>query len=86
LADDLLDRMRSNPAGDCTIGDIERLCRAHGIDCRPPSGGGSHYKIAHGEIADILTIPARRPIKPKYIRLLVSFVRLVITLGVRREP
>ncbi|MDP3409949.1 type II toxin-antitoxin system HicA family toxin [Bosea sp. (in: a-proteobacteria)] len=85
MADDLLDRMRSNPAGDWTIGDIERLCRAHGIDCKPPSGGGSHYKIAHNAIADILTIPARRPIKPKYIRLLVSFVRLVIMLGVRRQ-
>ncbi|MDP3257701.1 MAG: type II toxin-antitoxin system HicA family toxin [Bosea sp. (in: a-proteobacteria)] len=86
MADDLLDRMRSNPAGDWTIGDIERLCRAHGINCKPPSGGGAHYKIAHAEIADILTIPARRPIKPKYIRLLVRFVGLVITLGVRREP
>lgn len=85
MADDLLDRMRSNPAGDWTIGDIERLCRSYGIDCRSPSGGGSHYKIAHAEIADILTIPARRPIKPKYIRLLVSFVRLVITSGIRRQ-
>ncbi|MBX9875869.1 MAG: hypothetical protein K2X84_13490, partial [Beijerinckiaceae bacterium] len=48
--------MRSNPAGDWTIGDIGRLCRAHGIDCKPPSGGGSHYKIAHNAVADILTI------------------------------
>lgn len=86
MADDLLDRMRSNPAGDWTIGDIERLCRSYGINCKPPAGGGSHYKIAHGEIADILTIPARRPIKPKYIRLLVRFVGLVVTLGVRRQP
>lgn len=85
MADDLLDRMRSNPAGDWTIGEIERLCRAHGIDCKTPSGGGSHYKIAHDTVADILTIPARRPVKPKYIRLLVSFVRLVITSGVRRQ-
>ncbi|WP_439492235.1 type II toxin-antitoxin system HicA family toxin [Bosea sp. (in: a-proteobacteria)] len=64
MADDLLDRMRSNPAGDWTIGDIERLCRSHGIHCRPPSGGGSHDKIAHDAVADILTIPARRSIKP----------------------
>lgn len=77
--------MRSDLAGDWTIGDIERLCRAHGIYCKPPSGGGSHYKIAHDAIADILTTQACRPIKPKYIRLLVSFVRLVITSGVRRQ-
>ncbi|AOG07728.1 ycfA family protein [Bosea sp. RAC05] len=85
MADDLLDRMRSNPAGDWTIGDIERLCRSYGIDCKPPPGGGSHDKVAHDAVADILTIPARRPIKPKYIRLLVSFARLVITSGVRRQ-
>ena len=27
LAYDLLDRMRDNPAGNWTIGDVERLCR-----------------------------------------------------------
>lgn len=85
MADDLLERMRSNPAGDWTIGDIERLCRAHGIYCKPPSGGGSHYKIAHDAVADILTIPARRPIKPRYIRLLVSFVRLVLASNGRSQ-
>jgi hypothetical protein len=78
VGDDLLARMQSNPAGNWTIADIERLCRAYKISCRPPSGGGSHYKVSHASVADILTIPARRPIKPKYIRLLVRFVRLVI--------
>lgn len=86
LADDLLDRMRNSPAGNWTIGDVERLCRLHDIDCKPPSGGGSHYKIAHRSVADILTIPARRPIKPKYLRLLVRFVGLVITSAPGRQP
>lgn len=36
--------------------------------------GGSHYKISCREIAYILTVPAHRPIKPVYIRELVSFV------------
>ena len=78
MADDLLARMRQNAAGDWTIADIGRLCRFHGIACDPPSGGGSHYKIHHPGVTDILTIPARRPIKPKHIRLLVRFVGLVI--------
>lgn len=80
MSDDLLERMRRNPAGDWTIADIERLCRTHGIVCQPPSGGGSHYKIAQVGIVDILTVPARRPIKPKYIRLLVRFVAAVLNL------
>jgi len=78
MGDDLLDRMRRNPVGDWTISDIERLCRSQHIVCQPPSGGGSHFKVSHDSVADILTIPARRPIKPKYIRLLVKFVSLVL--------
>jgi hypothetical protein len=78
MSEDILDRMRRNPAGDWTISDIERLCRFYSITCSPPSGGGSHYKISHDDVADILTIPARRPIKPKYVRLLVKFVSLVL--------
>ena len=77
MGDDLLDRMRRNPAGDWTIADVERLCRRYGIVCRPPAGG-SHFKISHDRVTEILTIPARRPIKQKYIRLLVKFVSLVV--------
>ncbi len=77
-ADDLLARMQRNPAADRTVADVEKLCREHDIKFLPPGGGGSHYKIAHPVVQEILTIPARRPIKPKYIRLLVKFVRLVI--------
>ncbi|MGL5363656.1 MAG: type II toxin-antitoxin system HicA family toxin [Bosea sp. (in: a-proteobacteria)] len=78
--------MRRNAAADWTIADIEKLCRSQGIKCLPPKGGGSHYKIAHPAVLDILTIPARRPIKPKYIRLLVKFVGLVIEQGAEGEP
>jgi hypothetical protein len=68
------------------MADIERLCRTAGLSCRPPTGGGSHYKIAHPAILDILTIPARRPIRPKYIRLLVKFVDLVLELQTKVSP
>ena len=77
MSDDLLDRMRRNPADDWTIADVERLCRRYGIACKSPAAG-SHFKISHDRVADILTIPARRPIKPKYIRLLVKLVSLVV--------
>ena len=66
--------MRANPAGNWTIGDVERLCRGHAILCQPPRGGGSHYKVGHARIRRKLTIPFKRPIKPVYIRLLVDFV------------
>jgi hypothetical protein len=71
---DLLERMRRNPAGDWSIRDVERLCRTHGWNCIPPLGGGSHYKVSHANVREILTIPARRPIKPVYIRRLVHMI------------
>ena len=73
---DLLDRMRRNPAGDWTIKDVERLCREHGLTCTPPSGG-SHDKVSHPRIRHILTVPARRPLKPVYIRKLTHMVEEV---------
>ena len=75
---DLLSRMRRNPVADWTIGDVEAVCREHGLRCSPPSGGGSHYKVSHPSVPEILTVPARRPIKPVYIRRLA---RLIDSIG-----
>jgi hypothetical protein len=66
--------MRRNPAADWTIRDVEAACRTAGARCTPPSGGGSHYKVSHPSRREILTIPARRPIKVVYIRKLVDFL------------
>ena len=74
-ADKLLDRMRRNPAGDWTIQDVQTLCKGFGWVCLPPSGGGSHWKIAIPGGETILTIPAKRPIKPVYIRKLMDYAK-----------
>jgi hypothetical protein len=50
------------------------VCRQHGLRCSPPTGGGPHWKVSHPAARDILTIPARRPIKPFYIRRPVRMV------------
>lgn len=56
------------------MSDVEAVCRAYGVRCEPARGGGSHYKVFHPLVHDILTIPSRRPIKPVYIRRLVRFI------------
>jgi hypothetical protein len=71
---DLFEEMKRNPHADWTIKDVERVCRENGLNCRPPSGGGSHYKVSHSRFAYIQTIPFKRPIKPVYIRRLVIFI------------
>ena len=68
----LLERMRSNPR-DWRIEDIVTVCEGFGIACTAPRKG-SHYKVKHAKIAEILTIPAHRPIKPVYVRDLVKFI------------
>ncbi|MGI9170803.1 MAG: hypothetical protein ACR2FH_11635 [Caulobacteraceae bacterium] len=65
--------MRRNPAGDWQIDDVAVVCRTFGLDCVAPTRG-SHHRIAHPEATAILTIPARRPIKPMYIRALVAYI------------
>lgn len=72
-----LERMRRNAAGDWTIKDVEAVCHEYAILCEPARGGGSHYKVAHPRIAEKLTIPFKRPIKPIYIRKLVAFIDAV---------
>ena len=69
-----LDQMRRHPQSDWTSRDVEALCREHDISCEPPRGGGSHYKIYHQVMVEILTIPFKRPIKAVYIKRLVTFV------------
>jgi hypothetical protein len=74
---DRLERMRRNPVGDWTIRDVESVCREYAVLCEPARGGGSHYKVAHPQMAEKLTIPYKRPIKPVYIRKLVAFIDAV---------
>lgn len=69
----LLDGMRRNPAGDWSMDDVMAVCRRRGVACAPPSRG-SHYRISHPAASAILTIPARRPLKPVYIRLFVDYI------------
>jgi hypothetical protein len=68
-----LERMRSNPRADWQMGDVAKACKEAGVACMKPTGG-SHFKIGNAHRGRRLTIPARRPIKPVYIEMLVKFL------------
>jgi hypothetical protein len=72
-AEKLLAAMRRNPRGDWTIDDIRSVCNRCGIEFDFPKRG-SHCKLSHATISGRLTIPARRPIKPIYIMLLLDMI------------
>lgn len=80
-----LDQMRRNPQNDWTIRDVEIVCTEFGVACRPPRSGGSHYKISHAMVEEILTLPFKRPIKPVYIRKLVAMIDTVRNIMGRLE-
>lgn len=63
--------MRRNPL-DWRIEAFETVARANGVNVRKP--GGSHVIFEHPSVAEIISVPARRPIKPIYVK---RFVRLI---------
>jgi predicted RNA binding protein YcfA (HicA-like mRNA interferase family) len=71
-ADKRLDSMRQNPRGDWRIDDLKTVAERLGMKVR--ESGGSHVVFSHPSCPTVLTVPARRPIKPVYIRRFVDLV------------
>jgi len=69
--DKLLARMRQNPR-DWRIEDLEALAQHFGLSVRKT--GGSHVIFYHPDLPELLSVPARRPIKPVYLRRFVSMI------------
>jgi predicted RNA binding protein YcfA (HicA-like mRNA interferase family) len=69
----ILDRMRDNPRDNWKVKDIEKVCNGIGATLTAPTRG-SHYKVSHPEVEEILTIPARDPIKQVYVKKFVDII------------
>lgn len=69
-ADKRLVKMRQNPKADWHIDDMKSVARAKGIEWRQP--GTSHVTFRRADGAK-LTVPARKPIKPVYVKMFVDF-------------
>jgi predicted RNA binding protein YcfA (HicA-like mRNA interferase family) len=66
--------MRANPR-DWRIGSLEAVAGAHGVNVRKP--GGSHVVFEHPAVVEAVSVPARRPIKPVYVRRFVALIEAV---------
>lgn len=64
----LLAKMRMNQH-DWRIEQLETIATHYGISIR--KSGGSHVVFTHSDWVEMLCIPARRPIKPIYIKKLL---------------
>jgi predicted RNA binding protein YcfA (HicA-like mRNA interferase family) len=70
-AEKTLDGMRNNPR-DWRIESLESVADAYGINVRKP--GGSHIIFEHPSVPEAVSVPAKRPIKPVYVK---QFVKLI---------
>lgn len=75
-----LEGMKANPKGDWTISDVQTVCNHVGLTCTNRSGG-SHYVISSEHLNGIQSIPAKRPIKPAYIKSFVGMVEAHISVS-----
>ncbi len=67
----IIEKMRNNPL-DWRVEDIEKVASHYGFAKRTTSG--SHATFSHKKLIHIITIPARRPIKPVYVK---NFLKLI---------
>lgn len=67
----IVEKMRRNPQGDWRIEDLQTLAEAYGLEW--VHDGGSHvvFRLVGWEH---LTVPARRPIKPIYVKRLLAYI------------
>jgi len=72
--DKTLAAMRDNPL-DWRIASLEAVAAAAGVNVRKT--GGSHVVFEHPAVSEALSVPARRPIKPIYVRRFVRFIDAV---------
>jgi hypothetical protein len=66
----LLESMRRSRL-DWSLADLQTVARQHGIAWRHK--GGSHCVFVRGD-GRTLPVPARRPIKPVYIRMFLALI------------
>jgi predicted RNA binding protein YcfA (HicA-like mRNA interferase family) len=63
--------LRANPRA-WRIKSLGAVAAAYGVNVR--KSGGSHVVFEHPAVAEALSVPAHRPIKPVYVRRFVRFI------------
>jgi hypothetical protein len=66
-----LEQMQANPR-DWRIEQLETVARAFAVNVRKPRG--AHVIFEHPAVTTAVSVPARRPIKPVYVRAFVAFI------------
>ena len=68
-----LQKMRKNRVG-WRIEELQAVAEENFVDWRRPGRGGSHVIFSAPGVREIVSVPAKRPIKPVYIKQLVALI------------
>lgn len=56
------------------IEDLQAVAEEHGLLWRRPGRGGSHVIFSAPGVREIVSVPAKRPIKPVYIKHFLALI------------
>jgi hypothetical protein len=71
--------MRRNQTG-WRIDQLQSVAAQHGVGWRTPGRGGSHVIFSASGVREIVSVPAKRPIKPIYIRHFLALIDNAVEL------
>lgn len=69
----LLRQMRKSPTG-WRIEELQTVAAECHLEWRRPGRGGSHVIFSASGVREIVSIPAKRPIKPVYVKQLLALI------------
>lgn len=68
-----LQKMRRNWMG-WRIEELQAIAEEHFVEWRRPGRGGSHVIFSAPGVREIVSVPAKRPIKPVYIKQFLALI------------
>lgn len=68
-----LQKMRRTQTG-WRIDELQSVAEENGVGWRKPGHGGSHVIFSASGVREIVSVPAKRPIKPVYIRQFLALI------------
>jgi hypothetical protein len=77
-----LAKMRRHQVG-WRIEDLQAVAQENFVEWRRPGRGGSHVIFSASGVRAIVSVPARRPIKPVYIKQFVALIDAVGGMGAK---
>jgi len=57
------------------IEDLQTVAKDKGLEWRRPGRGGSHVIFSAPGVSKLVSVPARRPIKPIYVQQFLALIK-----------